>query len=76
LIIEVGVDMSIAHSRIVPAVDDAEVERRINFADAALGAAGHSVTDSTLREFSRSVADGTLTAKEANAKGLAYLNAR
>ncbi|MGV8883574.1 MAG: hypothetical protein ACOH19_15620 [Rhodoglobus sp.] len=68
--------MSIAHARTAPAVDEAEVKRRLSFADGALGAAGHEVTDPTLLELGRLVADGTLTAEEANARGLAYLDAR
>ncbi len=68
--------MTITHARTAPAVDEAEVERRTSFADAALGAAGHEVTDLTLRELGRQIANGSLTAEEANARGLAYLDAR
>ena len=68
--------MSIAHARIAPAVDAAEVERRMSFADAALGAAGHEVTDPELRELSRQVAAGRLTAEEAIARGVARIDAR
>ena len=68
--------MTITHARTAPAVDEAEVERRMSFADAALGAAGHEVADPTLRDLSRQVAAGTLTAEEAIARGVAHIDAR
>ena len=63
------------HEQKKPRVAAAEVERRMNFADAALGAAGHEVTDPTLRELTRQVADGTLAAAEAIARGVALIDA-
>jgi hypothetical protein len=63
-------------ARTVPAVSEAEVERRMSFADGALGAAGHEVTDPALRELSRQVAAGTLTAEEAIARGLEHIDER
>jgi hypothetical protein len=68
--------MTITNARIAPAVSEAEIERRMSFADAALGAAGHGVEDSALRELSRQVAAGTLTAEEAIARGVAHIDAR
>lgn len=68
--------MSIAHARTATAVDEAEVERRMSFADAALGAAGHEVTDPELRELRRRAIRGDLTTDEAIAAGLAHIDAR
>jgi hypothetical protein len=59
--------MTITHARTAPAVDEAEIERRMSFADAALGAAGHEVTDPELRAISRRVAAGEVTGDEAAA---------
>ena len=59
--------MTITHARTAPAVDEAEVERRLSFADAALGAAGHEVTDPALRAISRRLAAGEVTGDEAAA---------
>ncbi|MFB2580888.1 antitoxin VbhA family protein [Herbiconiux sp. P15] len=61
--------MSIAHARTTPTVDEVEVEveRRMSFADAALGAAGHEVTDPALRAISRRLAAGEVTGDEAAA---------
>ncbi|NQX37079.1 hypothetical protein [Herbiconiux sp. VKM Ac-2851] len=59
--------MSIAHARTAPAADEADVERRMSFADAALGAAGHEVTDPTVRAISRRLAAGEVTGDEAAA---------
>lgn len=56
--------------------DADEVERRMQFADAALALAGHEVTDPTLRELSRRVAAGTLSADDAIAAGMTYLDAQ
>lgn len=56
--------------------DADEVERRMRFADAALGLAGHEVIDPMLRELSQRVAAGMLTADDAIAAGLAHLNAQ
>ncbi len=59
--------MSIAHARTAPSVDQVDVERRMGFADAALGAAGHEVTDPVLRAISRRLAAGEVTGNEAAA---------
>jgi hypothetical protein len=59
--------MSIAHARTAPAVDQVDVERRMSFADAALGAAGHEVTDPAVRAISRRLAAGEITGDEAAA---------
>ena len=68
--------MSIAHPHTRPAVSEAEVERRVSFADGALGVAGHEVTDPVLRELSRQVASETMTAEEAIARGMEHIDAR
>jgi len=68
--------MSIAHARTAPAVDEAEIERRLSFADAALGAAGHEVTDPELRELRRRAIRGDMTTDDAIAAGLARIDAR
>lgn len=52
------------------------VERRIQFADAALALAGHEVTDPTLRELSRRVAAARMSADEAIAAGMKHLDAQ
>jgi hypothetical protein len=57
-------------------VDADEVERRMQFADAALALAGHEVTDETLRTLSRRVAAGTMSADDAIAAGVAHLDAQ
>jgi hypothetical protein len=57
--------MTVTNARIAPAVSEAEIERRMSFADAALGAAGHEVTDPELRAISRRVAAGDITGDEA-----------
>lgn len=59
--------MTITHARTAPAVDEAEIERRMSFADGALGAAGHEVTDPALRAISRRLAAGEVTGDEAAA---------
>lgn len=59
--------MTFTNARIGPAVSEAEIERRMSFADAALGAAGHEVTDPEVRAISRRVAAGDLTGDEATA---------
>lgn len=68
--------MSIAHPQARPTVSEAEIERRLSFADGALGAAGHEVTDPALRELSRQVAAETITAEEAIARGMEHIDAR
>jgi hypothetical protein len=67
--------MTDSHDRHSLVVSGSEVERRMCFADAALGAAGHEVADPTLRELSRQVAAGTITAEEAIARGVAHIDA-
>ncbi|WP_182066388.1 hypothetical protein [Curtobacterium sp. ME12] len=52
----------------------AEVNRRVQFTDGALGAAGHQVTDPILREYVRRVAAKTMTVEAALAAGLAHLD--
>ncbi|WP_440711743.1 hypothetical protein [Herbiconiux sp. YIM B11900] len=59
--------MSIAHARTAPAVEQVDVERRMSFADAALGAAGHEVTDPAVRAISRRLAAGEVSGDEAAA---------
>ncbi|WP_157078893.1 antitoxin VbhA family protein [Herbiconiux solani] len=61
--------MSIAHARTSPSVaeSETEIERRMAFGDAALGAAGHEVSDPELRAISRRVAAGEITGDEAAA---------
>ncbi|PYY64425.1 hypothetical protein DEJ30_08140 [Curtobacterium sp. MCPF17_003] len=49
-------------------VSDAEVQCRMDFADAALGAAGHEVTDQDTRALARLVAAGEISADEAIAR--------
>ncbi len=68
--------MTILHARTAPAVDAAEVERRMGFADAALGAAGHEVTDPELRELRRRAIRGEMTTEAAIAAGIAHIDAR
>lgn len=51
-----------------PARTDAEIQRAITRADAALGAAGHQVTDEETRELGRQVAAGALSGDEAAAR--------
>ena len=68
--------MSIAHPHTRPAVSEAEVERRMSFADGALGAAGHEVTDPELRELRRRAIRGEMTTDEAIAAGVALIDAR
>ena len=63
-------------SAIDVAPDAAQVERRVQFADAALALAGHEVTDPTLRALSRQVAAGTMSADDAIAAGVAHLDAQ
>ncbi len=52
-------------SSIFPPVTDEEVSRRMEFADAALAAAGHEVTDPRMRSLVERVARKELTAEEA-----------
>lgn len=59
--------MTVTHARTAPAVDEAEIERRMSFADAALGAAGHQVTDPELRAISRRLAAEEISGDEAAA---------
>lgn len=57
--------MSIATS---PTTAAADVDRAMSFADAALGAAGHEVTDPIVRDLARRVAAGEVTGDEAAAR--------
>ena len=57
-------------------VSEAEINRRIAFADAALGAAGHEVTDPQTRELARQVAAGKLTGDEAVAHAIARVTGK
>lgn len=50
-------------------------EQLMDYADGALGAAGHEVTDPTVRELNAKVARGELTADEAVAKIRAHFGA-
>jgi anti-sigma-K factor RskA len=59
-----------------PAVGATQVERRMQFADAALALAGHEVTDKSLTMLSRRVAAGTMSADDAIAAGVAHLDAQ
>jgi hypothetical protein len=67
------------HSDPIPlpgAIEEAEIERRMSFADAALGAAGHEVADPALRELRRSSIRGDISPDEAIAAGIAHIDAR
>lgn len=68
--------MTITHATTRTAADEADVERAMSFADAALGVAGHEVTDPTLRELSRNVARGELGGDEAVKRAVAHIDAR
>lgn len=48
-------------------------QERVDFADAALGAAGHEVTDPVLRGLMERYARGELTLEEAQAAGRALI---
>ena len=56
-----------------PATDAVDVDRAMSFADAALGAAGHEVTDPAVRDLARQVAAGEITGDEAAARVKEYL---
>jgi hypothetical protein len=71
-----GAVMTTKPAPVTPVIDEAEVERRMSFADAALGAAGHVVTDPALRELRRSSIRGDITPDEAVAAGIAHIDAR
>ncbi len=58
-----------------PARADAEIQRAITRADAALGAAGHQVTDEETRELGRQVAASTMSGDEAAARIIEKLRA-
>ncbi len=58
-----------------PARTDDEIQRAITRADAALGAAGHQVTDEDARELGRQIAAGTVTGDEAAARIIEKLRA-
>lgn len=57
-------------------VSAAEAARRIEFADAALGAAGHQVADLELQRLRWAAARGEISVEEALAAGMAHLDAR
>ncbi|WP_420367098.1 hypothetical protein [Curtobacterium sp. L1-20] len=57
-------------------VSAAEAARRIEFADAALGAAGHEVTDPELQRLRWAAARGEMSVEDALAAGMAHLDAR
>lgn len=67
--------MSIAtpHTTRVP---QGEAACRIQFADAALAVAGHEITDPALRELTRQVAAGEITAEDAIREGTTLIDAR
>ncbi|MGN8048164.1 hypothetical protein ACTJKO_00645 [Curtobacterium sp. 22159] len=52
-----------------------EIRRAITRADAALGAAGHQVTDEETRELGRQIAAGTVSGDEAAARIIEKLRA-
>jgi len=54
----------------------AEVKERLDFADGALGAAGHEVTDPQLNELARRVAAGTLSADAAVSQTISIITSR
>ncbi|WP_431031225.1 hypothetical protein [Plantibacter sp. RU18] len=68
--------MTIAQHRIRPSVTQVEASRRLQFADGALGAAGHAVTDPTLRDLGARVARGEMTVEDALAASLEHIDAR
>ncbi|GAA3334804.1 hypothetical protein HP467_06945 [Curtobacterium albidum] len=53
-----------------------EVERRMEFVDAALEPAGYEVTDPALRKLSHRVAADTMGADDAIAAGMTYVEAQ
>jgi len=57
-------------------VSEADVARHLSFADGALGAAGHEVTDPYLRELVERQVRGELTGEEARALGVKHVLAR
>lgn len=67
--------MRITNVRTVFHVDEAEARRRMDFADGALGAAGHGVTDPEARELAYRVAAGEISADEAVARTIARIRA-
>lgn len=54
----------------------AEIEHAITLADAALGAAGHEVTDEETRELGRQIAAGAITGNDAAARLVAKLRSK
>ena len=55
---------------------EVDVEHAIGLADAALGAAGHEVTDQDTRELGRQIAAGAITGDEAAARLVAKLRSK
>jgi len=60
----------------LPVTTEADVERSMAFADAALGAAGHAVTDPELRELRRRAIRKEITPEDAIAAGFALIDSR
>lgn len=59
-----------------PAHTDADTQRTITRADAALGAAGHQVTDEETRELGRQIAAGTVSGDDAAGRIIEKLRAK
>lgn len=64
------------HPLKVEQASEADVARHLSFADGALGAAGHEVTDPYLRELVERQVRGELTGEEARALGVKHVLAR
>jgi hypothetical protein len=64
------------HALKVEQASEADVARHLSFADGALGAAGHEVTDPYLRELAERQVRGELTGEEARALGVKHVLAR
>jgi len=64
------------HALKVEQASEADVARHLSFADGALGAAGHEVTDPYLRELVERQVRGELTGEEARALGVKHVLAR
>jgi len=65
--------MTIAHTTAGTAVTEADAGKATSFADAALGVAGHQVTDPILRELMHRSARGEITIEEAIARGREHI---
>jgi hypothetical protein len=64
------------HAQKVGLTSEVDVARHLSFADGALGAAAHEVTDPYLRELVERQVRGELTGEEARALGVRYVLAR